>query len=125
MKHGGKRRKMSSQIWATPGTRLCYSIMKFRIPSAIRDFQAALTGGQSIIAEVKRKSPSNPDLQRLGPPGTLARAYQRGGARALSIVTDAAHFGTSLDDVAALRAATDLPEYFVDSCYTEWAGDDI
>ena len=75
----------------------------------IRDFQAALTGGQSIIAEVKRKSPSNPDLQRLGPPGTLARAYQRGGARALSIVTDAAHFGTSLDDVAALRAATDLP----------------
>ena len=75
----------------------------------VRDFRAALTGGGSIIAEVKRKSPSNPHLQRLGPPGILAQAYQRGGARTLSIVTDAAHFGTSLEDVAALRAATDLP----------------
>ena len=75
----------------------------------VRDFQAALAGGQSIIAEIKRKSPSNPKLQRLGPPGILARIYRRGGARALSIVTDAAHFGTSLSDVAALRAATDLP----------------
>ncbi|MEN8006733.1 MAG: hypothetical protein ABFS42_06925 [Candidatus Krumholzibacteriota bacterium] len=75
----------------------------------VRDFRAALAGGGSIIAEIKRQSPSNPSLQRLGPVGNLARAYRRGGARALSIVTDATHFGTSLDDVAALRTAADLP----------------
>ncbi len=94
----------------------------------LRDFQAALTGGKSIIAEIKRKSPSNPDLQQSGPPGALARAYQRGGARALSIVTDAAHFGTSLGDVAALRAAVDLPvlvkDFVIDPAQIRaaWAG---
>ncbi len=75
----------------------------------VRDFRAAVAGGGGIIAEVKRTSPSNPHLQRLGPAGSLAHAYRRGGAKALSIVTDAANFGTSLDDVASLRAAVDLP----------------
>jgi indole-3-glycerol phosphate synthase/phosphoribosylanthranilate isomerase len=75
----------------------------------VRDFRAALKGGGGIIAEVKRTSPSDPSLLRLGPPGALARAYRRGGACALSIVTDAAHFGTSLADVASLREAVDLP----------------
>jgi indole-3-glycerol phosphate synthase/phosphoribosylanthranilate isomerase len=94
----------------------------------VRNYRTALTGGISIIAEVKRKSPSNPALQRLGPVGSLARAYRRGGARALSLVTDAAHFGTSLDDVAALRAAVDLPilvkDFVIDTVQVQaaWAG---
>lgn len=93
----------------------------------VRDYRAALSGGLSIIAEIKRTSPSNPALQRLGPVANLARAYRRGGARALSLVTDAAHFGTSLDDVAALRAATDLPilvkDFVIDSAQVKaaWA----
>jgi len=75
----------------------------------VRDFGAGLRGGGGIIAEIKRTSPSDPSLLRSGPPGALARAYGRGGARALSLVTDAAHFGTSLADVTALRDAVDLP----------------
>lgn len=75
----------------------------------IRDFAEALRRGTGLIAEVKRTSPSRPDLRREGPVGALARTYERCGACALSIVTDAAHFGTSLDDVAELRAACALP----------------
>ena len=75
----------------------------------VRDFVAALRAGSGIIAEVKRTSPSRPDLRRLGPVEALAKAYRRGGACALSLVTDREHFGTSLDDVAYLRAAVDLP----------------
>ncbi len=75
----------------------------------VRDFAAALTGGDRLIAEIKRKSPSHPEFHQLASPPTLARAYLRNGAAALSIVTDAAHFGTSLDDVAAVKAAVPLP----------------
>ena len=93
----------------------------------VRDFGAALTDGGGIIAEVKRTSPSDPSLQRLGPPGALARAYRRGGACALSIVTDAPHFGTSLADVASLRDAVDLPiltkDFIIDAAQIQaaWA----
>ena len=75
----------------------------------IRDFAAALAGGDKLIAEIKRKSPSHPAFHQAASPATLARAYRRNGAAALSIVVDAAHFGTSLEDVAAVKAAAPLP----------------
>jgi len=75
----------------------------------IRDFKAALTGGDRVIAEIKGKSPSHPEFQQFASPATLARAYRRNGAAAISIVTDTTHFGTSLADVAAVREAVDLP----------------
>ncbi len=79
------------------------------IDHPIRDFTAALQGGDRLIAEIKRKSPSHPEFHQLASPPTLARAYLRNGAAALSIVTDAPHFGTSLTDVAAVKAAVPLP----------------
>jgi indole-3-glycerol phosphate synthase/phosphoribosylanthranilate isomerase len=75
----------------------------------VRDFAAALQGGNRLIAEIKRKSPSHPAFRQLATPTTLARAYRRNGAAALSIVTDDAHFGTSLEDVATVKAAVALP----------------
>ncbi len=75
----------------------------------VRDFAAAMQGGNRVIAEIKRKSPSHPEFTQLASPATLARTYHRNGAAALSIVTDAAHFGTSLADVAAVKAAVPLP----------------
>lgn len=77
--------------------------------SEVRDFATALKGGDRLIAEIKRKSPSHPEFHQLASPATLARAYLRNGAAALSIVTDAPHFGTSLADVAAVKAAVSLP----------------
>lgn len=75
----------------------------------IRDFAAAVSGGGKLIAEVKHKSPSNPDFRMDVAPGRLAAVYKRHGASALSIVTDEANFGTSLADIDSLHEAVDLP----------------
>ena len=62
-----------------------------------------------LIAEIKRRSPSQgairPDLD----PVAHARAYARGGAVAVSVLTEAAHFGGSLDDLSQVAAAVALP----------------
>jgi indole-3-glycerol phosphate synthase len=78
-----------------------------------RDLSAALGLGNTValMAEVKRKSPGagpiRPDLD----PGRLARAYQRGGAAAISVLTDATFFGGSLSDLQEVRGAVDLPVF--------------
>jgi indole-3-glycerol phosphate synthase len=73
-----------------------------------------------VIAEVKRASPSkgaiNPGLD----PARLALAYERGGAAAISVLTDRAHFGGSLDDLRAARGAVGLPVLRKDFIVTEF-----
>src|SRR6185436_2276460 len=71
-------------------------------------------GGPHIIAEVKRASPSHGVLRPGEPPTawqaeSLARAYEAGGARALSVLTDVPFFWGSADALVACRAATALP----------------
>ncbi|HPF70568.1 MAG TPA: bifunctional indole-3-glycerol phosphate synthase/phosphoribosylanthranilate isomerase [Candidatus Krumholzibacteria bacterium] len=75
----------------------------------VRDFAGALRGGGRLIAEVKRCSPSDPHFRLEADVARIAAVYERSGAAAVSIVTDRDHFGTSLDDVPAVRAATRLP----------------
>jgi indole-3-glycerol phosphate synthase len=76
-----------------------------------RPFKEALAApGMSLIAEYKRRSPAAGDLPRgADPVERIVRAYERGGAAALSILTEAEHFGGSLADLRAAREATDLP----------------
>jgi indole-3-glycerol phosphate synthase len=75
-----------------------------------RPFAEALSRpGTSVIAEYKRRSPSAGVIREGAAVEDLVRAYERGGAAALSVLTEEDHFGGSLDDLAAARAVTDLP----------------
>ena len=65
--------------------------------------------GSSVIAEVKRRSPSKGDLADIADPAALATAYARGGAAAISVLTEERRFGGSLDDLRKVRDAVDIP----------------
>jgi indole-3-glycerol phosphate synthase len=70
-------------------------------------FGAALRGG--IIAEVKRASPSRGAIAPGRDAAAQARAYAAGGAAAISVLTEPAHFHGGLDDLAVVAATVDLP----------------
>jgi indole-3-glycerol phosphate synthase len=78
--------------------------------AAPRDPMPHLRGrGSSVIAEVKRRSPSKGDLADIPDPAALAQQYAAGGAAAISVLTEERRFGGSLDDLRAVRAAVDVP----------------
>ncbi len=81
--------------------------------SAPRDFAAALrpapAGPARLIGEVKRASPSRGLLAERFDPVALARAYEAGGAAAISVLTEPRFFLGSLEHLAAVRAAVSLP----------------
>lgn len=74
------------------------------------DAKAALRKpGVGVIAEVKRASPSRGMLASISDPSTLARAYEAGGARIISVLTEQRRFNGSLADLVAVRAAVSIP----------------
>jgi indole-3-glycerol phosphate synthase len=79
-------------------------------PAAARGFRAALAQpGISVIAEFKRRSPSAGVLREHADLAELVRAYERGGASALSVLTEEANFGGTLGDLTAARGLCALP----------------
>jgi indole-3-glycerol phosphate synthase len=75
-----------------------------------RPFAEALSRpGTSLVAEHKRRSPSAGSIREGARCSELVRAYERGGAAAVSVLTEEAHFGGSLADLREARAATELP----------------
>ncbi|MCA1556348.1 MAG: indole-3-glycerol phosphate synthase TrpC [Acidobacteria bacterium] len=74
----------------------------------------------NIIAEIKRASPSLGDIRSDISPAGLAREYERGGAAAISILTEEDHFKGALADLREVRAVTTLPLLRKDFIVDEW-----
>lgn len=103
----------------------------------LRDFAAALRnprrGAVSLIAEVKKASPSAGIIRADFDPVRIAREYQAAGASCLSILTDESYFHGSLEFLRAIRAAVDLPllrkDFIIDAREilraVEWGADAI
>lgn len=89
-------------------------------PSAADPRPAFAAPGLSVIAEVKRRSPSKGDLAAIPDPTVLARAYADGGADAISVLTEQRRFGGSLDDLRAVRAAVPTPLLRKDFVVTDY-----
>ena len=92
--------------------------------SSPRNVLAALKGQDvAVIAEVKRASPSKGALAAIADPAALAMDYEAGGARVISVLTQARRFGGSLEDLVAVRDAVQVPvlrKDFVISSYQLW-----
>ena len=104
-----KRGEIAARKTAMPRGAL---VTRAAMLPAPRDFERALTpaaGRARLIAEVKRASPSRGILKADLDPVALAATYARQGADAISVLTDAKYFGGSLDDLAAVRAAVEVP----------------
>src|SRR5213078_2350983 len=82
-----------------------------------RPFMEALAHpGTSLVAEHKRRSPSAGVIREGATVTDIVHAYERGGAAAISVLTEEQHFGGSLDDLYEARRATQLPILRKDFC---------
>jgi indole-3-glycerol phosphate synthase len=68
-----------------------------------------ILAGGTVIAELKRRSPSGGVLRRALDPVAVAGAYEAAGAAAISVLTDGPDFGGSLQDLVAVRSAVEVP----------------
>jgi len=95
-----------------------------RVTPALDAYAVLRSGdGVKVIAEVKRSSPSKGALAIIADPAGLAADYAAGGASVISVLTERRRFGGSLEDLAAVRAAVDIPvlrKDFIVSSYQLW-----
>ena len=97
--------------------------MAGRAPSP-KDAMAVLKSEDvAVIAEVKRASPSKGAMAAIADPAALAMDYEAGGAAVISVLTEQRRFAGSIADLAAVRAAVQVPvlrKDFVVSSYQLW-----
>jgi indole-3-glycerol phosphate synthase len=79
------------------------------MPSPLDVLAALREPGIGVIAEVKRASPSAGQLASISDPAKLARAYEDGGARIISVLTEQRRFKGSLEDLDTVREAVSIP----------------
>ena len=103
----GVRADLAVREASLPLARL--SDLAERAPAPIDPMPALRCPGVSVIAEVKRRSPSKGALADIPDPAALAAAYEAGGAAVVSVLTEPRRFGGSLDDLRTVRGAVGLP----------------
>ena len=99
------------------------SILEKQLDQApvLRDAYSALSKkGLSLIAEVKRSSPSKGTLATISNPVELANSYQAGGAEIISILTEQRRFKGSISDLVSVRSAVNIPVLRKDFIVTEF-----
>jgi indole-3-glycerol phosphate synthase len=117
----GVRADLAARQREVPLDRLKEAAGKAPAP---RNVAAAFKGGDvAVIAEVKRASPSKGAMAAIADPAALAMDYEAGGARVISVLTEPRRFGGSLEDLAAVREAVQVPvlrKDFIVSSYQLW-----
>ncbi|GIJ00456.1 indole-3-glycerol phosphate synthase [Sediminihabitans luteus] len=95
-----------------------------KVPGALEAVsRLKLDDAIAVIAEVKRSSPSRGALAAIADPAALASEYEKGGAGAISVLTEQRRFNGSLADLDAVRARVDVPvlrKDFVVTPYQVW-----
>jgi indole-3-glycerol phosphate synthase len=78
-------------------------------PKVIDAHERLLSAPMTVIAEVKRASPSKGALAAISDPRALATQYQEAGAAVISVLTEQRRFGGSLEDLVAVRSEVEIP----------------
>jgi indole-3-glycerol phosphate synthase len=78
-------------------------------PKVIDAHERLLAAPMTVIAEVKRASPSKGALAAISDPRALAAQYQEAGAAVISVLTEQRRFGGSLEDLVAVRSEVEIP----------------
>jgi indole-3-glycerol phosphate synthase len=106
-----KKRRVADAKRSTPRESLEQTAAAARQTKRPHALRGALTDRLriNIIAEFKRRSPSKGLIRQAADPKTTAQQYERGGAAAISVLTEADYFDGSLADLSLVRQATKLP----------------
>jgi indole-3-glycerol phosphate synthase len=117
----GVRADLAEREAGTPLERLRAAVE--RTPPALDPLPALRATPVSVIAEVKRRSPSKGDLATIPDPAELAARYEAGGAAVISVLTEQRRFGGTLQDLRDVRARVSIPvlrKDFVVTRYQLW-----
>lgn len=105
-----KRKKLELLKKETPLSRMIEEAMVHREKAAPHRFLHALNGNDlNVIAEFKRRSPSKGSICADVAAADMARLYERGGASAISVLTEEDHFGGTLQDLRSIKETVSLP----------------
>ena len=105
------RRRVAAAKASANLDQLAESAREARLNAEPHQFWSAIerTGRLNVIAEFKKASPSKGAINSSADPAATARAYERGGAAAISVLTEPDNFQGSLDDLRTVRGAVSIP----------------
>ncbi len=117
-----KKQRVAAARKATPLEQLREAALAIRRTAKPQALTSVLRSNAriNIIAEFKRRSPSKGAIREDADPISIARAYERGGAAAISVLTEEDYFAGALDDLRAVRQAVALPTLRKDFVFDEY-----
>ena len=117
-----KRERLKASKAARAGEDVRRDALAFRERAKPHALRAALgrEGRVNVIAEFKRASPSKGEIRGGASAGETARAYERGGAAGLSVLTEEDYFRGSLEDLREVKRNASLPVLRKDFIFDEY-----